>query len=123
MFTGNPVFDALSGLFIGMMLLFASIFLAREFYSLIIGESVSKADLEKIKDAFKRNEVKKVIDIKTVHLGPTEVMIAAKIDIIDAYEGVSYDVVNDIERVIRRALPDKKAYIYIETDEFDPEYD
>ena len=50
-------------------------------------------------------------------------MIAAKIDIADSYEGVSYDVVNQIERVIRKALPDKKAYIYIETDEFDPDYD
>ena len=116
MFTGNPMFD-------GMMLLFASIFLAREFYSLIIGESVSKNDLEKIQNAFKRDEVKKVIDIKTVHLGPTEVMIAAKIDIADSYEGVSYDVVNKIEQMIRKALPDKKAYIYIETDEFDPNYD
>ncbi|MDU5336991.1 cation diffusion facilitator family transporter, partial [Enterococcus sp.] len=123
MVTGNPMFDALSGLLIGMMLMFASIFLAREFYSLIIGESVSKNDLIKIQDAFKREEVKKVIDIKTVHLGPTEVMIAAKIDIADSYEGVSYDVVNQIERVIRKALPDKKAYIYIETDEFDPDYD
>lgn len=123
MLTGNPTFDALSGLLIGMMLMFASIFLAREFYSLIIGESVSKNDLVKIQNAFKRDEVKKLIDIKTVHLGPTEVMIAAKIDIADSYEGISYDVVNQIERVIRKALPDKKVYIYIETDEFDPDYD
>ena len=91
--------------------------------TMIIGESVSKNDLVKIQNAFKRDEVKKLIDIKTVHLGPTEVMIAAKIDIADSYEGISYDVVNQIERVIRKALPDKKAYIYIETDEFDPDYD
>lgn len=123
MVTGNPLFDALSGLLIGLMLMFASIFLAREFYSLIVGESVSRNDLQKIRNAFNREEVKKVIDIKTVHLGPTEIMIAAKIDISDAYESVSYEVVNQIERVIRQALADKKAYIYIETDEFDPDYD
>ena len=123
MWTNNPMFDALSGLLIGLLLMFASIFLAREFYSLIIGESVSQQDLAKIKAAFKRPEVKKLIDVKTVHLSPEEVMIAAKIDIADHYEGVSYDVVNAIEKVIRRSLPDKKAYIYIETDEFDPNYD
>lgn len=63
-----------------------------------------------------------MIDIKTVHLGPTEIMIAAKIDIVDEDEAHSYTVVNDIERDIRHSLPDKKAYIYIETDEYDPNY-
>lgn len=120
--TGNPMFDALSGLLIGLLLMFASIFLAREFYSLIVGESVSQTDLAKIQYAFQRPEVKQLIDVKTVHLSPEEVLIAAKMDITDAYEGVSYKLINDIERQIRHSLPDKKAYIYIEVDEFDPNY-
>ncbi|MBV7391451.1 MULTISPECIES: cation diffusion facilitator family transporter [Enterococcus] len=122
MVTENPIFDALSGLLIGLMLMFASIFLAREFYSLMIGESVSSQDLTKIKTAFQRPEVKRLIDIKTVHLAPTEIMIAAKIDIADDFEEISYDVVNNIEADIRQNLSDKKAYIYIETDEYDPNY-
>ncbi|WP_303754554.1 cation diffusion facilitator family transporter [Enterococcus sp. S86.2] len=122
MVTGNALFDALSGLLIGLLLMFAAIFLAREFYSLIIGESVTASDLKKIKAAFSRTEVKRLIDIKTVHLGPTEIMIAAKIDIVDEAEAHSYRVVNEIERQIRQSLPDKKAYIYIETDEYDPNY-
>lgn len=120
--TGNPMFDALSGLMIGLLLMFASIFLAREFYSLIVGESVSQIDLLKIQKAFQRPEVKQLIDVKTVHLSPDEVLIAAKMDITDAYEDVSYKLINDIERQIRHSLPDKKAYIYIEVDEFDPNY-
>ncbi|BCA86432.1 cation transporter [Enterococcus saigonensis] len=122
MLTGNALFDALSGLLIGLLLMFAAVFLAREFYSLIIGESVTANDLKKIKAAFSRSEVKRLIDIKTVHLGPTEIMIAAKIDIIDEEEAHSYTVVNMIEEEIRRNLPDKKVYIYIETDEYDPNY-
>lgn len=120
--TGNPMFDALSGLMIGLLLMFASIFLAREFYSLIVGESVSQIDSLKIQKAFQRPEVKQLIDVKTVHLSPDEVLIAAKMDITDAYEDVSYKLINDIERQIRHSLPDKKAYIYIEVDEFDPNY-
>lgn len=121
-FTGNPMFDALSGLLIGLLLMFASIFLAREFYSLIVGESVSQNDLAKIQQAFQRPEVKRLIDVKTVHLSPEEVLIAAKMDINDDYEGISYKLINEIERQIRSLLPDKKAYIYIEIDEFDPNY-
>ncbi|MGM0214157.1 cation diffusion facilitator family transporter [Enterococcus sp. AZ109] len=122
MFTGNPMFDALSGLLIGLLLMFASIFLAREFYSLIVGESVSQADLKKIQQAFQRSEVKQLIDIKTVHLSPEEVLIAAKMDINDNFEEISYKVINEIEGQIRKSLSDKKAYIYIEIDEFDPNY-
>lgn len=122
MITGNAIFDALSGLLIGLLLMFAAIFLAREFYSLIVGESVTASDLKKITDAFERDDVERLIDLKTVHLGPTEVMIAAKIDVEDSQENRGYAIVNDIERNIRASLPDKKSYIYIETDEYDPNY-
>ena len=53
----------------------AAIFLAKKFYSLIIGESAA-TDLAKIKTAFDRADVEKLIDVKTVHLGPTEILAA-----------------------------------------------
>lgn len=31
-------------------------------------------------------------------------------------------IINDIERTIREQLKDKKIYIYIETDKYDPNY-
>ncbi|MHC5373885.1 cation diffusion facilitator family transporter [Enterococcus sp. LJL120] len=120
--TGNAIFDAVSGLLIGLLLMGAAIFLAKEFYSLLIGESVTEQDLIKIRQAFQRPEIAHLLDIKTVHLSADEIMIAAKIDIIHDLEGEGYLIINEIERTIREALPDKKCYIYIETDEFDPNY-
>ncbi|MTD38078.1 cation diffusion facilitator family transporter [Erwinia sp. CPCC 100877] len=120
--TGNALFDAVSGLLIGLLLMFAAVFLAREFYSLIVGESVTAADLAKIKRAFEREEVAKLIDLKTIHLGPEEILIAGKIDVLAAYEPVAYEVINSIEKTIRQALPSKKMYIYIEVDEYDSQY-
>lgn len=49
MVTGIAAFDAISGLLIGLLLMCAAIFLAKEFYSLIIGESVTATDLAKLK--------------------------------------------------------------------------
>jgi cation diffusion facilitator family transporter len=121
-FTGIAAFDAISGLLIGFLLMGAAIFLAKEFYSLIIGESVTTSDLVKIKQAFERPDVERLIDVKTVHLGPTEILVAAKIDVLDAKEDLAFDIVNDIERTIRKSLSDKKIYIYIETDKYDPNY-
>ncbi|MDT2837388.1 cation diffusion facilitator family transporter [Enterococcus durans] len=122
MVTGIAVFDAISGMLIGLLLMGAAIFLAKEFYSLIIGESVTASDLLKIKKAFERPEVSHLIDVKTVHLGPTEILVAAKIDIFESSESEAYRIVNEIERSIRQSLVDKKVYIYIETDKYNPNY-
>ncbi len=122
MITGNTFFDAFSGLLIGLLLMVAAIFLAREFYSLLIGESVTKRDLAVIKQAFERPDVDRLIDVKTVHLGPAEILIAAKVDIAAKQEEVGYEIINEIEAEIRHQMADKKVYIYIETDEYDPHY-
>lgn len=122
MITGNAFFDDFSGLLIGLLLMVAAIFLAREFYSLLIGESVTKRDLAVIKQAFERPDVDRLIDVKTVHLGPAEILIAAKVDIAAKQEEVGYEIINDIEAEIRHQMADKKVYIYIETDEYDPHY-
>ncbi len=122
MITGNAFFDAFSGLLIGLLLMVAAIFLAREFYSLLIGESVTKRDLAVIKQAFERPDVDRLINVKTVHLGPAEILIAAKVDIAAKQEEVGYEIINEIEAEIRHQMADKKVYIYIETDEYDPHY-
>lgn len=97
--TGIAAFDAISGLLIGFLLMGAAIFLAKEFYSLIIGESVTASDLSKIKLAFERPEISRLIDIKTVHLSPTEILVAAKADIVGNKENEAYSVINDIEKI------------------------
>lgn len=122
MITGNPFYDALSGLFIGLLLTGAAIFLAKEFYSLIIGESVTASDLKIIVNEFKRKDIERLIDIKTIHMGPDEVMIAAKVDLLDTKEDQGYAIINEIEADIRAEFPDKTLYIYIETDKYDPNY-
>lgn len=118
----NAMWDALSGLLIGFLLMGAAIFLAREFYSLIVGESVTQSDLTKILSAFDRLEIDRIINVKTVHLGPDEILIAAKIDLITSEEANGSTIINAIEVDIRQALSDKKCYIYIEIDEFDENY-
>lgn len=122
-FTGNPFYDALSGVLIGVLLCLAALLLAREFYSLLIGESVTKKDLARINEAFNRNDISKLINIKTIHLSPTDILVTAKVDIKDECEAQSPEIVNDIERTIRAAFPNYKIYIYIETDNYQEDYD
>lgn len=121
-FTGNPFYDALSGVLIGVLLCTAAFFLAREFYSLLIGESVTEKDLTRIKTSFNRPEISQLINIKTIHLSPTDILVTTKIDVKDEYEARTPELINDIERHIRAVFPDYNIYIYIETDKYREDY-
>ena len=121
-FTGNPFYDALSGVLIGVLLCTAALFLAREFYSLLIGESVTEKDLTRIKTSFNRPEISQLINIKTIHLSPTDILVTTKIDVKDEYEARTPELINDIERHILAAFPAYNIYIYIETDKYREDY-
>lgn len=121
-FTGNPFYDALSGVLIGVLLCTAALFLAREFYSLLIGESVTEKDLTRIKTSFNRPEISRLINIKTIHLSPTDILVTTKIDVKDEYKAWTPELINDIERHIRAAFPAYNIYIYIETDKYREDY-
>ncbi|MDR1713471.1 MAG: cation diffusion facilitator family transporter [Coriobacteriales bacterium] len=119
--TGNPFWDSLSGLVIGVMLIAVALVLAYEFYSLLIGESVKESDLVVINNAVNEHaRVTHLIDVKTVHLSPEKVLICIK----TAVEGQTHKeisaIVNEVEASIRSQLP-YECYIYIEVDEWHPE--
>lgn len=121
-FTNNPFYDALSGVLIGLLLCGAALFLAREFYGLLIGESVTTKDLLRIKSAFNRTEISKLINVKTIHLSPTDILVTAKIDLKPEFEAQASAIINDIERNMREDFANYNIFIYIETDEYKANY-
>jgi divalent metal cation (Fe/Co/Zn/Cd) transporter len=114
--TGNPIYDALSGVLIGVLLCLAALFLARELYSLLIGESATEKDQMLIRQAFDRGPVSRLINLKTVHLGPDDLLVTAKVELADLTVSMATDLINTIEQDIRASLPQYKIYIYIEQD-------
>lgn len=121
-FTNNPFYDALSGVLIGLLLCGAALFLACEFYGLLIGESVTTKDLLRIKSAFNRTEISKLINVKTIHLSPTDILVTAKIDLKPEFEAQASAIINDIERNMRADFANYNIFIYIETDEYKANY-
>ena len=121
-FTNNPFYDALSGVLIGLLLCGAALFLAREFYGLLIGESVTTKDLLRIKSAFNRTEISKLINVKTIHLSPTDILVTAKIDLKPEFKAQASAIINDIERNMREDFANYNIFIYIETDEYKANY-
>jgi len=76
--TGNPVFDSMGSIGIGVLLIFISIFLAIKVKSLLIGQSSDSETRDEIKRFLEsRPEVDRVLNLITVQLGPG-IMIAVK---------------------------------------------
>ena len=121
MITGNPIYDALSGLAIGLLLTVAAIFLTAEFKSLILGESISQEDLLIIRNVLTIPDVSKIIDIKGTHISPTTILLGIKLEY--ANNGNNENLTNALEVKIREQFPDYKCFIYIEVDTFRDDYD
>jgi divalent metal cation (Fe/Co/Zn/Cd) transporter len=121
--TGNPLFDALGGGAIGVLLILGAILLGREIGSLVIGENVSIHTTNTITKTVKANKkVDKFINMQAIHLSESDLLICLKVDLVDTLKISSSAAVNDIERQIRKALPNYNCEIYVEVDVYDPHY-
>ncbi len=121
--THNPLFDVLGTAMIGLLLVSVAVTLAVETKSLLLGEAASAEALSRIEAALTSTEgVDRIIHMKTLHLGPEEVLVAAKIAVSATTSAA--DVASTIDRAevnIRAAEPMVTA-LYLEPDIFDPDY-
>jgi cation diffusion facilitator family transporter len=115
--TGNPVFDAIGTLFIGALLIVVAIVLGMETKSLLVGEGATDADYAKIEEAILAGpEADRIIHMKTLYLGPDELMVAAKVGFHADQKLLEVSAAtNAIETRVRHAVPTARV-IYIEPD-------
>ncbi len=115
--TGNPVFDAIGTICIGVLLVLVAIVLGIETKSLLVGEGASAGDATKIRDAINSHpEVEALIHIKTLYLGPDEMLVGAKVAFAKTKKLVDVAAsIDAVEASIREAVPAARV-IYIEPD-------
>lgn len=76
--TGNPVYDAIGSIGIGILLVIISFFLAIKVKSLLIGQSTDDETREDIKMFLEaRPEIDRILNLITLQLGP-QIMVAIK---------------------------------------------
>ncbi|GIH07051.1 transporter [Rhizocola hellebori] len=118
--TGNGRWDALGTALIGILLVTIAVILALETKSLLLGESATPENLKAIEAAIVAGpEVERIIHMKTLHLGPDELLVAAKIAV-NARERADEVAtgINAVEARIREAVPIARV-IYLEPDIYD----
>jgi cation diffusion facilitator family transporter len=77
--TGDPVWDAIGTICIGVLLGVIAIILIIEMKSLLVGEGAVPKVLADIVSALESGDVQRVIHIRTQYIGPEEMLVAAKI--------------------------------------------
>lgn len=117
--TGNPAWDAIGSILIGVVLVGVAIFLAREVKSLLIGESadptVEAAVKATLGDAHPNIEA--VLRIITVQQGPGEVLVAMKVRVrsgLDTRQVV--DAINAFEQAVHDHAPEVR-WCFVEPDD------
>ncbi len=116
--TENGYWDVVGTAGIGMLLVAVAVVLAIETKSLLLGESAGSADQALIRSAIvgASDEVLDVIHLRTMHIGPEELLVACKIAVapMDSAQDVAR-AINAAEARIREAVPEA-TYIFIEPD-------
>ena len=115
--TDNGYWDVAGTTAIGLLLVTVAVVLAIETKSLLLGESASPADREVIEGRLRDDDhVLDVLSLRTLHLGPEELLVACKISVVptDSAQLIS-DVINRAEERIRAVQPQAR-YIFIEPD-------
>lgn len=115
--TGDGVWDGVGTVCIGVLLLVIAVILAVETKSLLLGEGASDADVTAIGAALVDGDaVTRVIHLKTLYLGPDELLVAAKIAVQhDDTAGEVARAIDAAEARVREAVPVARM-IYLEPD-------
>jgi len=121
--TDNGRWDAVGTLMIGVLLVVVALVLGVEMNSLIIGESAGPEAVEAIRSALVGGAVEGVIHMRTMHLGPEELLVAAKIAVRPSERAADVAAaIDEAERRVREAVPIARV-IYIEPDVYRPSLD
>ncbi|MGY0061199.1 cation diffusion facilitator family transporter [Streptomyces sp. LZ34] len=115
--TGDGVWDGIGTVCIGVLLVVIALVLAAETKSLLLGEAADVDQVAKIREAVVDGEtVTGLIHMRTLHLGPEELLVAAKVAV--QHDDTAAEVARAIDAAearIREAVPIARV-IYLEPD-------
>jgi cation diffusion facilitator family transporter len=115
--TGNPTWDAVGTLAIGVLLIVVAVFVAIEVKAMLIGQSADPEVHVAMQKFFQsRPEIARVFSLITLQLG-NDLMVAVKVQLQRSGKGVE-EVINEVEVAFKRSFPQVK-WSFFEPDTVD----
>ena len=115
--TKEPIFDVIGTALIGLLLVSVAVILAVETKSLLLGEAATPEAQTRIRAAIESSKgIEGVIHMKTLHLGPDELLVAAKIAVTATDSAADVARAIDAAEVAVRETEPAARVIYLEPD-------
>lgn len=113
-FTNNPIYDAISSILIGILLMVSGLFLGYEMKHLITGEAISSDLHIELKNALQKNkEIISVITIKTISIGAEKYLCIVELNYQDNLEDVDIVSLNKKLETELKSIDQRLEQIYL----------
>lgn len=115
--TGNPVYDGIASVIIGLILASTALWLAWETKSLLIGESAHPETVAAIKKMIESHEaVRGVNEVLTMHLGPSDILVNISVKFFaELPVGDLESIIEFIDQKLKTQFPQVKR-VFIEAE-------
>ena len=121
---GIEAADGIASILIGLVLATSAVFLATEIKSLIVGEAVNGETLAGLRTIIAtemgdKKPIRLINEIKTMHLGPEDVLVAASVDFQNRETAETVELVTArLERAIKTRYPEvRHLFIEVQSEE------
>jgi cation diffusion facilitator family transporter len=113
-FTNNPIYDAISSILIGILLMVSGLFLGYEMKHLITGEAISSDLHIELKNALQKNkEIISVMTIKTISIGAEKYLCIVELNYQDNLEDVDIVSLNKKLQTELKSIDHRLEQIYL----------
>lgn len=115
--TGNPVYDGIASVVIGLILALTAMWLSYETKGLLIGEAANRPVVEGIRKlALELDAILAVNEVRTMHVGPQTILVALSVDFRDELViGQVEQAIANLDRLIKSEFPNVQ-YVYVEAE-------
>jgi len=113
-FTNNPIYDAISSILIGILLMVSGLFLGYEMKHLITGEAISSDLYIELKSALQKNkEIISVMTIKTISIGAEKYLCIVELNYQDSLKDVDIVSLNNKLETELKSIDQRLEQIYL----------
>lgn len=115
--TGNPVYDGVASIVIGLILALTAIWLSYETKGLLIGEAANRPVVTGIRSlALELDAILAVNEVRTMHVGPQTILVALSVDFRDELViGQVEQAIANLDKIIKAQFPNV-GYVYVEAE-------
>lgn len=106
--TGNPIYDGLGSISIGLGMMFVAVLLVRDVRDLIVGKAVEPEVSQRIIDAAQSVAgINSVLDLRTMYLGSARILVILEVHLHDTLTTDQIEkIIDNVKHIVQKNVPE-----------------